>query len=663
MYSNCKSSFSFLVTPNDNSNIEGMGFSTMNKEMRRKHSPEIHYGKSNGSPGKNTRHKQETQKMLEMTIPLDGFLRANLKPTHEAHKDIQEKRRRVKNKTKENNMSILEANTYLFSTKSNELVSTHNKSPKKSLNDLSSKEFYSRDNYNNTELHVNSSKRHNNINGNITTKHKNISKSSPHLENGISNSTRKTPDKKQKTNYQRSNDKNADKNTKDKDDTESGIDIPEPDYSPILIRRNGGIDESIEYDNSNPSPAQKKETTPDFVKDTDTKDSNPGSPTLWENAARYRGSLEKVLGDDDEVVHIVVPSQVKKESTGYNIVNGNVFPNINIDKSLPHTVTQNLTKEKNSMKQPMSINYPPNHARREEDAIISLENALSGRPRVKDMVERIRKETERDKVRQELRRSAFLVSQCQTNEGEALNSKSPRNSRVISCSGSSEGISDEGNENRHNKENLEDDDLIIEDLEVYGNQGEDDDDKEEEAIDIYKDLISVALEQEKLEDMRQMRAKSNGSDYREQQRRIKKSESSSSHAHRSNNASELSIKSPPTPTQSYSSKGKRRIRKDTSGSGSGRMIGYDHGRSRPNSANYRRSEDSLSPERFNLSATTNGNYSLSYSQDILSERSGMYPQSIMRSQPNINLHTNPEISSYPDGSRNLDDGKHQILYL
>ena len=68
----------------------------------------------------------------------------------------------------------------------------------------------------------------------------------------------------------------------------------------------------------------------------------------------------------------------------------------------PQTVTQNLTKEKSSFKQPLSVNYQPNPPRREEEAIVSLDKALTGRPRVKDMVERIRKETERDKIRQEL---------------------------------------------------------------------------------------------------------------------------------------------------------------------------------------------------------------------------------------------------------------------
>ena len=44
---------------------------------------------------------------------------------------------------------------------------------------------------------------------------------------------------------------------KDKDDTESGIDIPEPDYSPILIRRNMGVEECIDYEYGHQSPPQK----------------------------------------------------------------------------------------------------------------------------------------------------------------------------------------------------------------------------------------------------------------------------------------------------------------------------------------------------------------------------------------------------------------------
>ena len=187
-----------------------------------------------------------------------------------------------------------------------------------------------------------------------------------------------------------------------------------------------------------------------------------------------------------------------------------------------------------------------------------------------------------------------------------------------------------------------------------------DDDKEEEALDIYKDLISVALEQEKLEDMKQKRAKSNGMESREQQNKNKKVEGASLHGHRSNNASELSLKASQSPN--YSSKSKRRLKKENSESNSGRMNGYEQNRSRPNSASYKTREDSVSPERSNLSATSNGNYALSYSQDILSERREMHPQSIMRSQPNINMYTNPEISSYPNGSRKFPDGK-SYFYL
>ena len=83
---------------------------------------------------------------MEMTVPLNDLV-GN---TKEGYKDNHEKRRRVKSKNRENTKSIFEANKYLFSTKSNELVSSKNRSSseKKSLNDLRTKEKHTNDKYN-----------------------------------------------------------------------------------------------------------------------------------------------------------------------------------------------------------------------------------------------------------------------------------------------------------------------------------------------------------------------------------------------------------------------------------------------------------------------------------------------------------------------------------
>ena len=73
-----------------------------------------------------------------MTVPLNDLVAMT-----NGYDNHQEKRMRVKNKTKENSKSILEANRYLFSTKSNELVSASNNrsnSSKKAQNGLQTKE-------------------------------------------------------------------------------------------------------------------------------------------------------------------------------------------------------------------------------------------------------------------------------------------------------------------------------------------------------------------------------------------------------------------------------------------------------------------------------------------------------------------------------------------
>ena len=96
-----------------------------------------------------------------------------------------------------------------------------------------------------------------------------------------------------------------------KDDTESGIDIPEPDYSPILVRRrNRQSKESIilyspanssialhQKDGTDVDDSQQENIIHNHYKDPETESN------LWENATRYRGSLEIILtGQNDEDV-------------------------------------------------------------------------------------------------------------------------------------------------------------------------------------------------------------------------------------------------------------------------------------------------------------------------------------------------------------------------
>ena len=59
-----------------------------------------------------------------MTVPLNDLV---TKKQNEGYDNPHERRKRVKNKAKETSKSILDANRYLFSTKSNELVSSSNK--------------------------------------------------------------------------------------------------------------------------------------------------------------------------------------------------------------------------------------------------------------------------------------------------------------------------------------------------------------------------------------------------------------------------------------------------------------------------------------------------------------------------------------------------------
>ena len=486
---------------------------------------------------------------------------------------------------------------------------------------------------------------------NITAKHKDLSKSSPHL-----GSTLSYPDKgrnlnKQIDKHQRICDKVVDdKKVKDKDDTESGIDIPEPDYSPILIRRNMGVEEFIDYEYRDQSPPQKNTNIHKGETNDEIKGLNSNSSTTWESAARYHGIDDQGLVEDGD------SSELQQTGKRFNYKMSVAYDPTIVNKPLPHGVKHAHAKDKTDSNQALSVNYNSIPIRSEEEAILGLEKALVGRTKVKDMVEKIRKETERDKIKQELRRSAFLVSQCQTTEDNATDLNTSPTTRKNSCSGSSDGVCGDGNENQFKKEDDEINDLVIEDLEIYGNPVDDDEDIEEEGIDIYKDLISVALEQEKLEDLRQLRAKSNGREQRDQEKRNKRIEDASLYGNYQNDVSEVPLKA--SQSRPSSSKVKRRTKRENSDSNGGRMNAYDQNRSRPNSTNFRRSVDSLSPERSILSSSaTNGNFSLSYSQDFLDEKKEMRPQSIMRSQPNINMFNSSEISSFPNGSRNFPEGK------
>ena len=563
-----------LVTPDDSTN-------------------HIQQGKSSDQ---NIKYKHKTEKKIEMTVPLNDLVTTSQ----------NEKRKRVKNKTKDNTKSILDANRYLFSTKSNELVSSSNNrssSGKRAQNNSQTKEPNKSDKYNFRESPAVA--RHNVAysNGNISSKHKDLSKSSPHLGNNIALPHKRNSDQNQREKYQRSCDKIADKNIKDKDDTESGIDIPEPDYSPILIRRNNG--------------------------------SSHGSPTVWEYSDRNKEQLKEDLVDEEDV---------KKYPNGI----GNETKHGSQSKSPTHI--QNHPYNIDELKQPLSININP-LGRSEEEAIMSLEKALNGRGRVKDMVEKIRKETERDRVRQELRRSAFLVSQCQGDESSPIGYNEAFHPRKVQTTASTEGLSEDATENKSNKDMQGESDLVIEDLEIYGNPVDEDEDKEE-GIDIYKDLISVALEQEKLENMKERRAKLMANEQKRNKTKISNAPVPESN---SRNSSDFSLKNTPSPK--LSTKSKRRNIPDNYGSNDGRINQYGQRRSRPNSAYSRRRDDSLSPERSNLSANSNGVYALSHSQDILSDRKELHPQSIMRSQPNIPSYINPEISSYPNGNSKYPEGK------
>ena len=560
-----------------------------------------------------------------MTVPLNDLVTMNQNNHHE-------KRKRVKSKAKDNSKSILDANRYLFSTKSNELVSSNNnrsQSGKRTQHSSQTKEPNTSDKYNFRESPAVGRHNADYTNSNISSKHKDLSKSSPHLGNNVILPQKRNNDQNQREKYQRSCDKIVDKKMNDKEDTESGIDIPEPDYSPILIRRNNLGENISDYNKSGASPSQKNDR---LLNGRYSNGSKHASPTVWEYADRYKEHLKEDLVDDDDV---------KKYPNGIGV------ENINGTKSMSPTNLQSHSYNLEELKQPLSININP-LGRSEEEAILSLEKALNGRTRVKDIVEKIRKETERDRVRQELRRSAFLVSQCQGDESSPTSFNEAFNSRKIPTSGSSEGLSDE------NKPMKGENDLVIEDLEIYGNPIDDEEDKEE-GIDIYKDLINVALEQEKLENMKERRAKLVAN---EQKRNSSKNNNAPVHENNSRNSSDLSLKNAPSPK--FSTKIKRRNNPNSHGSNDSKIDRYDQRRSRPNSAYSRRRDDSLSPERSNLSANSNGIYALSHSQDILSDRKEHHPQSIMRSQPNIPMYINPEISSYPNGNRRYTEGKYQI---
>ena len=163
--------------------------------------------------------------------------------------------------------------------------------------------------------------------------------------------------------------------------------------------------------------------------------------------------------------------------------------------------------------------------------------------------------------------------------------------------------------------------------------------------------------------MRQKRATSDGRDTRRQKRANKEGRDSPSVGQRLQNASDLSLPTSPQPAQTYTSKESRKSRKEKSASGKGRMNGYQNetqqkSRSRPSSAHFRNMEDSLLPEHSNTSTLSHANQPLSYSHDFLTGMNGVaYPQSIMRSQPNIHRNASPEISSYPNGSSICYEGK------
>merc|ERR1719414_2957553 len=192
-----------------------------------------------------------------MTVPLNDLV---TKKQNEGYDNPQERRKRVKNKTKETSKSILDSNRYLFSTKGNELVSSSNKqsnSGKRAQNGIQTKEVKTSDKYNYTESPATTRNNAGYPNSNISSKHKDLSKSSPHLGNSVVLIRKKDNDQNQREKLLRSCDKLADKKIKDKDDTESGIDIPEPDYSPILIRRNNLGENISDYNKSGASPSQK----------------------------------------------------------------------------------------------------------------------------------------------------------------------------------------------------------------------------------------------------------------------------------------------------------------------------------------------------------------------------------------------------------------------
>ena len=102
----------------------------------------------------------------------------------------------------------------------------------------------------------------------------------------------------------------------------------------------------------------------------------------------------------------------------------------------------------------------------------------------------------------------------------------------------------------------------------------------------------------------------------EQKRNANKNNNAPVQENNSRNSSDLSLKNTPSPK--LSTKIKRRNNPNSHGSNDSKIDRYDQRRSRPNSAYSRRRDDSLSPERSNLSGNSNGIYALSHSQDILS---------------------------------------------
>ena len=152
-------------------------------------------------------------------------------------------------------------------------------------------------------------------------------------------------------------------------------------------------DISPDFHQAKESPFQKSDRTHIGRNGNGSKPSSPGSPTVWQSEVRHQEHLKEDMVDDDDEIEYSSGARNDKDLTKYSYRNENPSKSKSISNSISPINAQNNSYDMDELKQPLSINCNP-LGRSEEEAIISLEKALNGRTRVKDIVEKIRKETE-----------------------------------------------------------------------------------------------------------------------------------------------------------------------------------------------------------------------------------------------------------------------------